>query len=122
MYKDDWKDMPECESLVLGPSTAFLRELAAWYTGLDTAKYLTQPEYDASINKWKTKVGQSYEEWEKKGWILSEYLARAPRATCSPSRTPSAKYDARGWYHWYCRFWTGRRCADDERQIGRWSR
>ena len=26
-----------------------------------------------------------------------------------------------GWFQWYCRFYMGRRCDDDERQIGRWS-
>ena len=28
--------------------------------------------------------------------------------------------DPRGWFEWYCRFWLGRRHADDERQIKRW--
>ena len=26
-----------------------------------------------------------------------------------------------GRFQWYCRFYMGRRCDDDERQIGRWS-
>jgi hypothetical protein len=25
-----------------------------------------------------------------------------------------------GWFQWYCRFYQGRRCSDDTRQIGRW--
>jgi hypothetical protein len=28
--------------------------------------------------------------------------------------------DPRGWFEWYCRFWMGRRTADDARQIKRW--
>jgi hypothetical protein len=29
--------------------------------------------------------------------------------------------DPRGWFQWYCRFYAGRRTADDIRQIRRWS-
>lgn len=38
------------------------------------------------------------EEWEDAGWIDHEY-------------------DVRGWFQWCCRFWMGRRCEDDERQV-----
>lgn len=76
-----------------------------WLKGLDTSMYLTRPEgeFKDSVNHWKAFVGQPYNEWEKNGWIREEH-------------------DARGWFQWYCRFWRGRRCEDDERQVGRWDR
>ncbi|KAF9733450.1 hypothetical protein PMIN06_009136 [Paraphaeosphaeria minitans] len=80
------------------------RELPAdWTAGLDVDQYLVNPEYNAQINKHGVACGQSIEAWEASGWIAHEH-------------------DVRGWFQWYCRFWMGRRCADDERQILRWKR
>ncbi|KAI1758614.1 hypothetical protein GGR53DRAFT_516510 [Hypoxylon sp. FL1150] len=76
---------------------------ASWTAGLDVSKYLTNETYDPEINKYGVACGQSIEEWETAGWIAHEY-------------------DVRGWFQWYCRFWLGRRCADDDRQVGRWKK
>ncbi|KAI9148424.1 hypothetical protein HJFPF1_12256 [Paramyrothecium foliicola] len=84
--QDDWKELP--------PS---------WTTGLDVDTFLTNPSYNAEVNKYGVACGQSIEEWEAAGWIAHEY-------------------DVRGWFQWYCRFWMGRRCPDDERQVGRWKK
>ncbi|KAI0859168.1 hypothetical protein F4860DRAFT_279650 [Xylaria cubensis] len=73
----------------------------SWTEGLSVERYLTSDTYDPEVNKYGVACGQSIEEWEAAGWIAHEY-------------------DVRGWFQWYCRFWLGRRCEDDERQISRW--
>ena len=78
------------------------RELpGSWISGLDIETWLTSSTYDPDINKYKVSCGQSIEEWELAGWI-------------------NHTYDIRGWFQWYCRFFMGRRCEDDERQVSRW--
>ena len=72
-----------------------------WTSGLDTGRYLTSTRYDPDVNKYKVACGQSIEEWEAAGWIAHDF-------------------DVRGWFQWYTRFYRGRRCEDDERQVSRW--
>jgi len=55
---------------------------------------------DININKYKVHVGTTLEFWEDSGWIR-----------------PSHPY---GWVQWYCDYYSGKRCDDDERQIKRW--
>lgn len=62
---------------------------------------LCQSNYNKKVNKYNCKVGTTLEFWEGKQWIT--------------------KYNPYGWVHWYCDFFMGRRCPDDERQIKRWS-
>ncbi|KAK1922933.1 hypothetical protein DB88DRAFT_493186 [Papiliotrema laurentii] len=66
----------------------------------DADLLLRNPDPDGQVNRFKVRAGQSLQEWEKAGWIWSE--------------------DPRGWAQWYTRFWDGRRCEDDERQVRRW--
>ena len=76
---------------------------ASWVEGFNVDTYLTSPTYDPEANKFKVACGQSIEEWEAAGWI-------------------DHRFDVRGWFQWYCRFFRGRRCEDDERQVSRWKK
>ena len=68
----------------------------AWFAN---AK-LSPLKKDISLNYFSVDASQPMEEWVKKGWIHPQ--------------------DPRGWFQWYCRYYLGRRCDDDERQIKRW--
>ncbi len=68
-----------------------------WFAG---AK-LSPLRRDRSLNFFGVDASQPLSVWRKKGWIHPD--------------------DPRGWFQWYCRYYLGRRTADeDRRQIERW--
>ena len=82
------------------PSQAMKGLPKSWFQGLDMKTKVTSSTYEKQVNKYKVKCGSSLEAWENSGWIN--------------------KQDPYGWFQWYCRYCTGRRTDDDERQINRW--
>ena len=69
---------------------------ASWFA----AARLSPARPNPRLNYFGVKASLPLAVWRRSGWIRPQ--------------------DPRGWFQWYCRYYMGRRTADDARQIRRW--
>ena len=72
---------------------------------------------NSDLNCFGVKSRLNLDEWQEYGWVPHSHTAKLYPALSDAK----INKDPRGWFHWYCRYWMGRRIPDlDVIQIKRW--
>ncbi|CAI5758128.1 unnamed protein product [Candida verbasci] len=71
-----------------------------WFENSKDKRVKIGDKPNVALNRFKIKSRQSLVIWRENSWIMGN--------------------DPRGWFQWYCRYWLGRRCDDDQFQKKRW--
>ena len=93
---------------------------AEWYWNALQLDKLRPEKSDVSVNLFHTDSRQPLTFWKESGWVPSR-LHTNHKAQHPELSDAKLNKDERGWFHWYCRYWMGRRIPDlDKVQISRW--
>ena len=95
-------DLTPAETLALGVfGGKYMTDCRAEFPASWFAHAKLSPDRaDSSLNYYGVEASQPLSVWRARGWIHPD--------------------DPRGWFQWYCRYYSGRRMDDDARQIARW--
>ncbi len=102
-FDPDFKpDLTPPQMLELGVfGGKYLTDCRAEFPDVWFSKAILSPDHRrGELNYFLILASKPLSYWQEKGWIYPE--------------------DPRGWFQWYCRYYRGRRCPDDGRQIKRW--
>ena len=83
----------------LSGDTQYCQLFKYHFDGLDRSLYEGE-KYSPKKNKYKVRSGMDYKYWCDMKWMHED--------------------DPYGWFEWYCKYSSGRRHPDDDRQIRRW--
>jgi len=93
---------------------------AEWYWNALQLDKLRPEKSDVSVNLFHTDSRQPLTFWKESGWVPS-HLHKGHKAQHPELSDAKLNKDERGWFHWYCRYWMGRRIPElDKVQISRW--
>ena len=88
-----------------------------WFIHAIKKGKLSPESANPDLNCFSVKSRLNLDEWQEYGWVPHSHTAKLYPALSDAK----INKDPRGWFHWYCRYWMGRRIPElDAIQIKRW--